>query len=158
MVSVMLKLGKNPPNTEKNARLLAQILMTGALNGIWILNLWYGIAFLPAIMIILPIIIVLRPSVSCDKRVSYKGANLKLWSSPMFLVGLFKNSKKVLQKWPKTGSKSITPLGTYSIIPRSVISFENRKSDLEITVQNKQWSRCLCSRLISPKSMTSHAH
>ena len=66
--------------------------------------------------------------VSCDKRVSYKGANLKLWSSPMFLVGLFKNSKKVLQKWPKTGSKSITPLGTYSIIPRSVLKTENRTS------------------------------
>ena len=66
--------------------------------------------------------------VSCDKRVSYKGANLKLRSSPMFLVGLFKNSKKVPQKWPKTGSKSITPLGTYSIIPRSVLKTENQTS------------------------------
>ena len=47
---------------------------------------------------------------------------------PYILARIFKNPKKVPQKWPKRGSKSITPLGTYSIIPRSVLKTENRTS------------------------------
>ena len=52
----------------------------------------------------------------------------------MFLVGLFKNFKKVPQKWQKNRVQVDHSFG--HLFDYSAIRFENRKSDLEITQCN----------------------
>ena len=78
---------------------------------------------------------------------------------PYIPARIFKNPKKVPQKWPKKGVQVDHSFG--HLFDYSAICFENRKSDLEIT----PWQEAMIPVLMFPTNFakihdthTSHEH